>query len=152
MPVELEGQRLQQFGHVHVKTMDRQRIPWRVSECKMQWKRPVEQPRTKLFSLVMEHTEKRGKSGQDTEKERDWRHLVHWPVWNGKNAVRRRWLNRRRKRWWWQCQWMNGIINLCPCYVEALCTKTDMIWNVCAFFCDVSCILIQHIFFHWMHL
>jgi hypothetical protein len=43
-------------------------------------KRPVEQPRTKLFSLVMEHTEKRGKSGQDTEKERDWRHLVQWPV------------------------------------------------------------------------
>jgi len=40
----------------------------------------VEQPRTKLFSLVMEHTEKRAKSGKDTEKERDWRLLVHCPV------------------------------------------------------------------------
>jgi len=38
------------------------------------------QPKTKLFSLVMEHSEKRGKSGQDTEKERDWRLLVYWPV------------------------------------------------------------------------
>jgi hypothetical protein len=40
----------------------------------------VGQPRTKLFSLVLEHTEKRGKSGQDTEKERDWGLLDHWPV------------------------------------------------------------------------
>jgi len=40
----------------------------------------VGQPRTKLFSLVMEYTEKRGENGQDTEKERDWRLLVHWSV------------------------------------------------------------------------
>jgi len=40
----------------------------------------VGQPRTKPFSLIMENTEKRGKSGQDTEKERGWRLLVHWPV------------------------------------------------------------------------
>jgi hypothetical protein len=46
----------------------------------MKGKRPMGQPKTKLFSLVMEHSEKRGKSGQDTEKERDWRLLVYWPV------------------------------------------------------------------------
>jgi hypothetical protein len=38
------------------------------------------QLRTKLFSLVMEHAEKRGKSAENTEKERDWRLLVHWPL------------------------------------------------------------------------
>lgn len=120
LPVELEGKWLRQFGHVHVKVMDRQRIPLRVSECKMK-----EACGTTKNKIVQPG------NATSWEDRRDWRLLVHRPVWNGKNALWRRWLNRRRKRYWWHCQWMDGIINPCPCYVEALCTKTDMIWNVC---------------------
>jgi hypothetical protein len=46
------------------------RIPRRALEFRMQGKVPTGQPAITLFSLVLEHIENSGKSGQDTEKER----------------------------------------------------------------------------------
>jgi hypothetical protein len=104
------------------KRRDRTRILRRALDLKFKGNRLMGWSRTRWFGQVLGDVRKRGKSWQEIEKERlweevrDWRLLVHQPIWNESSASRGRKNNLYCSLWDWLFMY---IFNFTKLYVQA---------------------------------